>query len=76
MFVFSLLLLFAFYSAADAHKADARVDRLNLTVLLKDFMHLDPTTRYQVAKNAFIRELNEFRVSCFLRIVQLYVLTK
>lgn len=42
---------------------DARVDRLNLTVLLKDFMHLDPTTRYQVAKNAFIRELNEFRVS-------------
>lgn len=44
-----------------AHKADVHVDRLNLTVLLKDFMHLDPTTRYQIAKNAFIRELNEFR---------------
>jgi len=64
VFIIGVLLSFSlfYYSIADAHKADVRVDRLNLTVLLKDFMHLDPTTRYQVAKNAFIRELNEFRV--------------
>lgn len=44
-------------------KSVLSVDRLNLSVLMKDFMHLDPATRFQIAKNAFERELFDARVS-------------
>lgn len=31
--------------------------------IVRNFMHLDPATRYQIAKNAFNRELYDARVS-------------
>lgn len=45
------------------HKEHQEFDRYNLVALMKDFMHLDPATRYQLAKNKFMRALHDARVS-------------
>ena len=50
-------------------KAQAAVHTFTLESVLQDYMHLDPATRYQIAKNAFERELLDASVSlclCFL----------
>jgi len=50
-------------------KKQMAFERFNLTVLMKNFMHLDPATRYQIAKNLFQRELFDARVSCVIYFV-------
>jgi hypothetical protein len=45
-----------------ALKDNAAIDKFCMSTILKDFMHLDPATRYQIAKNAFFRALYDARV--------------
>lgn len=57
----------AYDSITNKHeKKQLAFERFNLSVLLKDFMHLDPATRYQIAKNLFQRELFDARVRYLL----------
>lgn len=43
-------------------KGQVAIGKFALTSVLQDFMHLDPATRYQIAKNEFNRELFDARV--------------
>ena len=42
--------------------AQVEIERFTLSAVIRDFMHLDPASRYQIAKNAFNRALFDARV--------------
>jgi hypothetical protein len=48
--------------AGEELKVQAAVEKFSLISVTKDFMHLDPASRYQIAKNAFNRALFDARV--------------
>lgn len=64
MFSFSLF----FFHSSDSCSfffyviTENKIDKLNLVHLVKDMLHLDPATRYQIAKNAFQIRLFDARV--------------
>eukprot|EP01041_Mallomonas_annulata_P002521 gene2521-4903_t len=46
-------------SEYDTEGPEEQFDQFSLRTLLKDYLHTDPATRYQLAKNAFERALND-----------------
>jgi predicted RecB family nuclease len=47
----------------EAQKARIALDKFTVNAVVREFMHLDPSTRFQVAKNAFVRELTDAKVN-------------